>query len=219
MTNIFSFVRDASPHPLHWIQVTHVCTYWHQVAINAPGLWCRPPLANLPWTVEMLARSKQADITLESDSHKHYTGQHEGYEEAFQHATRIRHISLDFSKSNKEWQSIVVGNLPTSTPHLETLLIKIGLSRKDISIPRMALVDAPNLRRLELARCGPNWDAHWLPQLTHLRICDISNSAQLTWASLMTTPREDAKFRISHSILFLSFQTALLWTSWTRCLS
>ncbi len=205
MTIIFSLVRDASPHPLHWIQVTHVCTYWHQVAINAPGLWCRPPLANLPWTVEMLARSKQVDITLESDSHKHYPGQHEGYEEAFQHATRIRHISLDVSDSSsmEAWSLRVVDNLPIYTPHLETLSINIEHLGQGYPTPRIALINAPSLRRLQLSCCEPNWDALWLPQLTHLEITSISNSVQLTRRSFMATLRKMQN--LESLILFDSF--------------
>ena len=187
MTNIFSFVRDVSLQPLHWIKVTHVCAYWRNVAIHAPALWCRPPLANLPWTVEMLARSKQVDITLESDSHRYYTGQPEGYGEALQHAARIRHISLDFSTSSPgEWLSWVMGNLPISAPRLETLSIVIDPLIEELSVPGSVLVDAPNLRRLELTGCGPNWDAHWLPQITHLKLCNIADPEQLTWACLIT---------------------------------
>ena len=51
MLIIFSFVKSAPLKPQDWIKFSHVCTYWRQVAINAPGLWCEPPLPNLPWTV------------------------------------------------------------------------------------------------------------------------------------------------------------------------
>ncbi len=187
MTNIFSFVRDASTHPLHWIKITHVCRYWREVALHAPGLWSRPPLANLPWTVEMLARSKQVNITFESDSQKYYTGQYEGYREAFKHAARIRYIILDFSTStSEEWLNSVMDNLPISAPRLETLLIDIQPLREGYFIQRDALVNVPNLRRLSLTGCGPNWDAHWLPQITHLKLCNIAIPEQLTMSRLIT---------------------------------
>ncbi|KJA12810.1 hypothetical protein HYPSUDRAFT_60198 [Hypholoma sublateritium FD-334 SS-4] len=178
LANIFSFVRDVSPHPLHWIEVTHVQpTGGPRAGLVVPPAACEPTLDG-------------------RDAGK-------GYEEAFQHAARIRHISFDFSKSTEEWQSRVVGNLPMSAPHLETLSIKIGLWRRDIWIPGNALVDAPNLRRLELMKCGPNWDAHWLPQITHLEICQIVKPEQLTWACLMTALRKMKN--LESLILFLSF--------------
>ncbi len=106
----------------------------------------------------MLARSKQVEITLESDSYSYYTGQDEGCEEAFRHATRIRHISLNLSDSLLgEWLQRVVSNIPMSAPRLETLSIGSHDMPEDFSLPGSALVYAPNLRRLELAYCKPNW--------------------------------------------------------------
>ncbi len=101
MVNIFSFVRDASPHPLHWIKVTHICTYWRKVAIHAPGLWCRRRSRTSIGRWKCWARSKKVKITLESDSNEYYTGQYEGYEEAFKHAVRIRNMSLTSQRQRR----------------------------------------------------------------------------------------------------------------------
>ncbi len=155
----------------------------------------------------MLARSKQVDITFESDSQKYYTGQFEGYREAFKHAARIRHIILDFSAStSEEWLNSVMDNLPISAPRLETLFIDTQSLGEGYTIPGDVLVNVPNLRRLNLTGCGPNWDVHWLPQITHLKLCNTAIAEQLTMARLITALRKMAN--LESLILFNSCPSA-----------
>ncbi|KJA19510.1 hypothetical protein HYPSUDRAFT_44278 [Hypholoma sublateritium FD-334 SS-4] len=186
MCNIFSFVKSGSRlTSVRWTKVSHVCRYWRKVALNAAGLWCNLPLENLSWTVEMLARSKQVDISIDTvvDSRKLAS-----LEKAFRHGARIRHISLIFHYyQDCEWVPGVLDNLPISAPHLETLSVDMGPEYKEenISIYEDTLVDVPNLRRLELTCCGANWDSHWFPQITHLKICDIPKPEELTWTRFM----------------------------------
>ena len=181
MLNIFCFVKSVSDHAPEWTKVSHVCTYWRKVAVNAPGLWCTPPLGNLPWTAEMLERSKQLDIALDIDTDcSSQDKEHASYKEAFRHTARIRHISLIFSFTT-EWWRWIVDNLPMSAPRLETLLIVIDQGYT--AIPENVLVDVPNLRRLELTRCALNWGAHWLPQISHLKICELK--PELTWTRFL----------------------------------
>src|SRR5712691_184935 len=52
---------------LGWIEVTHVCRHWRQVALDNSSLWariwCLP--ANPKWISEILARAKNAPLDIE----------------------------------------------------------------------------------------------------------------------------------------------------------
>lgn len=68
-------------HPVPWLEVTHICHRWRQIAVNDPNLWCRvkvllvddhPYVANFAdqehktWIIEeVFRRSKELPLTVE----------------------------------------------------------------------------------------------------------------------------------------------------------
>ncbi|TFK28910.1 hypothetical protein FA15DRAFT_664543 [Coprinopsis marcescibilis] len=50
---------------MEWIKITHVCSEWRALAIDHAELWSRIPLRTVFWARRMLARTKQAPISVE----------------------------------------------------------------------------------------------------------------------------------------------------------
>ncbi|KAI0059430.1 hypothetical protein BV25DRAFT_1788720, partial [Artomyces pyxidatus] len=60
--NVDGDVRKAM---LGWIAVTHVCSRWRQVALDAHALWAKPTCDLGPmWLDRMVARSRNVPLSL-----------------------------------------------------------------------------------------------------------------------------------------------------------
>ena len=70
LAHIFSFlvaVDFPQRQNLGWIKVSHVCSYWREVALEYPQLWTRIQLdLGKAWVLEMSTRAKQASLIFES---------------------------------------------------------------------------------------------------------------------------------------------------------
>ncbi|KAF8189699.1 hypothetical protein BJ912DRAFT_966177, partial [Pholiota molesta] len=47
-------------HSLEWINMTYVCRYWRNIALELPRFWVYLPIGKLQWVQEMLKRSKDS---------------------------------------------------------------------------------------------------------------------------------------------------------------
>ena len=73
LARVFHLLVLEDPHfsgerKLDWIEVTHVCRHWRQVALDNSSLWARIPdiWKHTEWISEMLARAKNAPLDIES---------------------------------------------------------------------------------------------------------------------------------------------------------
>lgn len=68
LAEIFRVWIDATknlPYLSHmWIKIAHVCHLWREVALSSPRLWSDLTIGTIDWTREMLARSKQAPLSI-----------------------------------------------------------------------------------------------------------------------------------------------------------
>ncbi|PPR07153.1 hypothetical protein CVT24_010701 [Panaeolus cyanescens] len=76
LREIFLYLRDEWPSSIFetssvprvkfgWINVTHVCRFWREVALQYPQLWTQVDVGLANWAEMVLERSKGADISLE----------------------------------------------------------------------------------------------------------------------------------------------------------
>ncbi|KAF4610859.1 hypothetical protein D9613_007047 [Agrocybe pediades] len=168
---------------LHWIQVTHVCHAWREIALNCSSLWTRPPF-NLSdrWAAEMLQRSKSTTIYVDIDYASDRPPKLDIALAALSQMQRIyglRVISPDVDTFKK-----LVERLPESAPELEllTLIADIWPAHIRFKLPDEALNEMPRLLVLGLIGLEINWDRHLsnLNGLAGLRIESITPAARPT---------------------------------------
>ncbi len=202
LSHIFFFVKLSRPSfysrydtSLAWIQVTHVSTHWRYVAVNSPTLWAEPPLANAKWMVEMLKRSKKAELTINADLTSYVSLKLDRLKEILQnHGSRIQHLTL----SGMNFDSCkILQELPVSAPQLKTLHLAASqpdyTNWDDICIPKTILADSGNLRHLDISGCNVHWNRFSLCNVTHLKLHDIAKTARPTSTQFMGALAEMSK--------------------------
>ncbi|KAI0760535.1 hypothetical protein C8Q74DRAFT_1297055 [Fomes fomentarius] len=58
--------KSDGQHPLHWIQLTHVCRTWRAAALNTPAFWGDLPYTRKDVFLKLLTRSKQAPLRVKA---------------------------------------------------------------------------------------------------------------------------------------------------------
>ncbi|KAF8437286.1 hypothetical protein L210DRAFT_3547392 [Boletus edulis BED1] len=136
--------------PPEWINVSYVCRRWRDVALNCPTLWTY--LSTMPprWTIECLARSKQAPlkiqirITVPNGQWMNST-----IEKVMDHVGRIQELDLGFPVF---YARTILPKLSSPAPRLQYLKISI-----EGPLPRQSFVffdgNTPALRTLHLSNC------------------------------------------------------------------
>ncbi|KAF9477340.1 hypothetical protein BDN70DRAFT_862036, partial [Pholiota conissans] len=222
LCSIFAWVRDSDSGDLvedeegiltskslkiPWIQVTHVCSHWRNVALNSPELWSRVfPFRNITWLKEMLLRSKEASLSFTYNDlcNDHYARPQfrAALSHALKHANRIQHLSIYTDAFNfGKFLSAIHGSL---APRLESLCLSSSYALSKLDLPtydpetenrKPSFDGVPNeslnLRRLELNYFEASWDsrAPFLLNLTNLRLHGTTPSPDLTWQWFMDTLR------------------------------
>ncbi|KIY53370.1 hypothetical protein FISHEDRAFT_33448, partial [Fistulina hepatica ATCC 64428] len=177
LSKIFHHVRRANgPNKLGWIrEVSHVCSYWRQVAINMPVLWNTPNLHCARWAVEMLKRSKKSPLYIIAEMTYMTPKMVETVQLALQSLDRTRELSITASTGGLQR---LFRHTLSYAPVLESLTIHNSrypyVVDSGFNIPDSFLRgDAPRLRRLEIVQCQLRWDSPFLTGLTHLKIVDL----------------------------------------------
>jgi len=49
-------------HTTNWLNFSHVCRHWRDVSLSCPALWTKLTTRSLPFTEEMIKRSKRAPL-------------------------------------------------------------------------------------------------------------------------------------------------------------
>jgi hypothetical protein len=198
--------REQGQASLKWINLTHVCRQWRDIALDSPTLWVHLPIGNLRWVEEMLRRSKDSSLLVEGSLRSSLPDS--GLELAFEHFQRIKALSLR-NLSTATWDGFH-GMLPTSAPQLETLCLEgeefdeslnpddpLNLLPPPISydprnfmplpISRDVLRQTGRLRKLSLTNCEVHWNSHFhlLRSLLHLKLTSLPATSALTEIQLM----------------------------------
>ncbi|KAF8189677.1 hypothetical protein BJ912DRAFT_878727 [Pholiota molesta] len=172
---------------LDWINFTHVCRHWRDIALNSPTLWVDLPVGNFRWVEEMLERSKGSGLIIEVPPF--FTSRDPGLELAFEHLCRIKALCLR-GLSQATWTNFQK-MLSGSAPQLRSLrLMQQRLHdapdalQQPLLISGDVLCQTEQLRKLELIKFEVNWNSHshLLRSLTHLKL-DVTS---LPATSVMT---------------------------------
>lgn len=175
LSHVFEFVaadnQPQSPKQRHqWKYISHVCSYWRQVALDCTALWLHIHF-NTPqwWVKDMLTRSKKAPLTFEVICENDY----KDLSLIWAHIPRIRHLSI--STGARIWQPLI--SEETFPPHanvvadlLHTLILR---STHDLAhcLPMNVFAGGiPLLRQLELHNCNVDWNSPILTGLTSLKL-------------------------------------------------
>ncbi|KAI0061052.1 hypothetical protein BV25DRAFT_1992574 [Artomyces pyxidatus] len=155
-------IRDK----LGWINVTHVCRRWREIALSTPRLWIVVDFSLGPsWLKEVLARSKHLPIALDNNSSPiPYKAANIISCNIFR-ATSM--VLRDLEDDSDGCSSIYDISLSRPAPLLQNLSLH--------SVPSFALPfklfgnHAPQLRRLSLTNCWAlPWTSNIWKQLVHL---------------------------------------------------
>lgn len=169
-----------------WVNVSHVCRHWRDVALNCSTLWSFLFVSSQRWTDELLARSKTAPlkVLVDSDYPKQSTELHFLKNIAPQ-ADRIQDLCLRLTRQEAER---VLSLFSSPAPLLQSLRVSVERSNY-LSEPALVTGtlfdgDTPSLRKLELMNYPFPLTSPTLRGLTFLRLRDLGTSYQPTLVDL-----------------------------------
>ncbi|KAL6307910.1 hypothetical protein BKA93DRAFT_26402 [Sparassis latifolia] len=178
----FAVYADGRPDLYGWIALSQVCHVWRNIALNYSVLWVYVPMHKPQWTVEVLSRTKNTDLTVRVDlSQKFSLASFHSLQT--DHFLRVRELHVFALK--RETYGEFVDMLPVDAPHLECLSIIFdsGVDDDDsdedeveeedvLLLPHSVFRNAPMLRCLYLR--GLLWDSLLFPHLAHLAIHELA---------------------------------------------
>ncbi|KAH6904626.1 hypothetical protein BKA70DRAFT_527148 [Coprinopsis sp. MPI-PUGE-AT-0042] len=135
LANVFLYRKAVSPvtpkrrskvkHDWKWIQVSHVCRRWRQVALQNPTLWSTIPPISPKWLEVMAERSQRLPLTIELGSEATNLRPYRStLANVFKsHTSRLRAISLHGKGSLID---SILSSMPTGpVPILQILSISV----------------------------------------------------------------------------------------------
>ncbi|KAI0056724.1 hypothetical protein BV25DRAFT_1546958 [Artomyces pyxidatus] len=181
------WLEEGTPNSLHsarvgWINVTHVCHSWREVALGHAALWSSiDSTVSSPWREEMLRRSAQCPLSL----HLHINSSNiEGLHHLiFDNLSRIQHLSLTWvvceawtiESEHRDFSGLAIAltNQSTTAPLLESLYLHSILALPALEVTTTSF---PALRSLGVAGFGLSSTSSILENLAHIYIGQTSTT-------------------------------------------
>ncbi|KAF8555402.1 hypothetical protein OG21DRAFT_1496351 [Imleria badia] len=183
---------DKGSHPTptlpSWINVSYVCRHWRHIALNCATLWTYPFIMSPRWTEELLARSKQAPLTiyLNANHSDKISARSHFMEQVINHLERIQELRLHLWISDRQ----ILSNLTSPPHHLQNLVIWAPNASSEWELPSVLFNgDTPALRTLELSRCPVAWYSFKLSGLKTLSLYHLPARFQQNTGDLLATLR------------------------------
>lgn len=166
-----------------WIQFSHVCHTWREVAMNTSSLWSHvfATSRSYTWAKECLRRSNQSSLICFADLSADKNGPHhrarDFLRELKTHLGRCSVLSLQLTTSD-------LTNLlsQTETPRLVDFHYShLPLSIRISSSPLFgdSILRADSLRRLSIVSYPIDWNASIFHRLTHLKLQRVPKKYRL----------------------------------------
>ncbi|KAF8432459.1 hypothetical protein L210DRAFT_3763916 [Boletus edulis BED1] len=153
-----------------WVNVSHVCRHWRNVALESPTLWSYLFIISRRWTEVLLARSKQASLKIRVSLVSRKIQELSCVGMVMNHVERIQELLLYLPASFDHSQ--VLSKLSSRAPRLRNLDITV----EDPSGEWPSLLfdgDPPALRTLQLVACPVPLHSFRLNALTVLRLVNV----------------------------------------------
>ena len=152
----------------HWIDVTYVCQYWRDVALDCAGLWTHLFFVSSRWMDELLRRSKSAPLIIHADiSYPSQKKEKRCLMIALEHMDHVQDLWICCSGkvAAKIHAKLTVTPAPLlQSLHLESYQLNV---REDIFSGII-----PDLRKVHLELCHVNWlSPLFNGRLTELSLC------------------------------------------------
>ncbi|KII87393.1 hypothetical protein PLICRDRAFT_254111 [Plicaturopsis crispa FD-325 SS-3] len=163
-----------------WIAVTRVCRQWRNVALGCSRLWSLIVPISPKWTEEMIARSKNARITIVHSSTGYSNAARRSIKMALE--TYTRKIYALHMEARASWLRGVFDHLDAPMLHLKSLHLEATDVKggPDYKIPEtFCAAISPMLRKLSLVSCIPPWKACFLTNLRVLRLESMSRALRV----------------------------------------
>lgn len=190
LTDIFLLVKPTYPaqSTLDWVRsVTHVCTHWRTVSLDASMLWNHICFEKRKeWVTEMMVRSRDTPLVIRAEiSDDQYTGRTRPSTvvkcvQGRISRIRVLHVTLrGYEDEHAPTYAIreIIGMLHEPSSVLQTLhLHESSLANKGVSIPPQVFHAQRHLTRLELINITLDWRAlpeGLLRRLMHLFVADF----------------------------------------------
>ncbi|KAF6758141.1 hypothetical protein DFP72DRAFT_888203 [Ephemerocybe angulata] len=175
------FVQSAAEcrqDSLSWIQVTHTCHHWREVALDCAALWSHISFVNPAFTKVMLARSKNAPLHV--DLRTSYTRTtpviYEALSEVLDQGSRLRSIAIDNVTNSRRSGMLHLRRFLSkckTAPVLEELRLRTSLDHCLNS--GFLQGGSPTLKHLEISGCIiSNWNT--IPSGAALITLDLTRS-------------------------------------------
>ena len=143
-----------------WVNVSYVCRYWRNVALNCANLWICLFFVSSEWMDELLRRSKTAPLTIHTDFYGRESGLGQirhSLEKALGHMERIQDLWVDCHCST-DVLDMIHARLTAAAPLLRSLHLSMCEDGGDLIICKDMLPGA-SLRKLHLEVCLVDWSS------------------------------------------------------------
>ena len=143
-----------------WVNISYVCQYWRNVALNCANLWIRLFFVSSEWMDELLRRSKTAPLTIHTDFYGRESGLGQirrSLEKALGHMERIQDLRVDCHRST-DVLDMIHARLTAAAPLLRSLHLSTYEDGDDLIICKDMLPGA-GLRKLHLEVCLVDWSS------------------------------------------------------------
>ena len=187
----------------NWVNVSYVCSHWRNVALNCATLWTHLFITSPRWTEELLARSKQAPLTVYVNTHyEDNISRSHFVEEVMNRLERIQELRLYLSTISDHQ---ILSKLSSPAPSLKSLEIWMKGSPSEFSSVLYGVT--PALRTLALADYPAPWYSTKLSGLTTLTLYRVPLRFRQHTVELLATLR--CMQHLKHLYLYSALASAV----------